>query len=68
MGDYLKENNSFPVQDEAANNASVLADASTSTIAMTMLFGSIIFTTASLAARLWLTGMWSWELEESQWR
>jgi hypothetical protein len=28
---------------------------------MAMLFGSIIFATASLAARLWLAGMWSWE-------
>lgn len=36
-------------------------DANTSTLAMAMLFGSIIFATASLAARLWLAGMWSWE-------
>lgn len=36
-------------------------DATTSTLAMVMLFGTIIFATASLAARLWLAGMWSWE-------
>ena len=36
-------------------------DANISTLAMAMLFGSIIFATASLAARLWLAGMWSWE-------
>ncbi|KAL7496875.1 hypothetical protein ACHAWT_004974 [Skeletonema menzelii] len=36
-------------------------DAAISTLAMAMLFGSIIFATASLAARLWLAGMWSWE-------
>ncbi len=36
-------------------------DASISTLAMAMLFGSIIFATASLAARLWLAGVWSWE-------
>eukprot|EP00579_Thalassiosira_antarctica_P027010 CAMPEP_0202026764 /NCGR_PEP_ID=MMETSP0905-20130828/59797_1 /ASSEMBLY_ACC=CAM_ASM_000554 /TAXON_ID=420261 /ORGANISM="Thalassiosira antarctica, Strain CCMP982" /LENGTH=133 /DNA_ID=CAMNT_0048590079 /DNA_START=27 /DNA_END=425 /DNA_ORIENTATION=- len=58
MGDYLQEKESFLQQDTGAS--SVLGDATTSTISMAMLFGSIIFTTASLAARLWLTGMWSW--------
>ncbi|KAL7542583.1 hypothetical protein ACHAXR_012101 [Thalassiosira sp. AJA248-18] len=60
MGDYLQEKESFLQLQETANSSDVLADATTSTIAMTMLFGSIIFTTASLAARLWLTGMWAW--------
>lgn len=36
-------------------------DATTSTLAMAMLFGSIIFATASLAARLWLAGLWTWK-------
>eukprot|EP00984_Skeletonema_dohrnii_P032499 scaffold26782_cov78-Skeletonema_dohrnii-CCMP3373.AAC.1 len=36
-------------------------DANISTLAMAMLFGSIIFATASLAARLWLAGMWNWD-------
>ena len=61
MSDYLQENDeesSFLPQDN--NNPALLDNASTSTIAMTMLFGSIIFTTSSIAARLWLTGLWSW--------
>ena len=58
MGDYLQENGGGLQQDDT--NSSALADVATSTIAMAMLFGSIIFATASLAARLWLTGMWGW--------
>mmetsp|Transcript_41224 Transcript_41224/g.87844 ORF Transcript_41224/g.87844 Transcript_41224/m.87844 type:complete len:1067 (-) Transcript_41224:249-3449(-) len=57
MGDYLREEESFLQHDAAPP---VLGDAPTTTIATAMLFGSIIFATASLAARLWLTGMWSW--------
>lgn len=60
MGDYLQEKDSFLQQQQDADNAHVLINATTSTITTVMLFGSIIFTTASLAARLWLTGLWSW--------
>ena len=36
-------------------------DIEISTVAMAMLFGTIIFATSSLAARLLLAGMWKWE-------
>ena len=61
MGDHLQESNdSFLQQDDG--NAYILADAktATSTVATAMFFGTIIFTTASLVARLWLTGLWRW--------
>jgi len=65
MSDYLQEDD---LGDEAEtttyyssnNNNSIFYNVSTSTIAMTILFGSIIFTTSSVAARLWLTGLWRW--------
>ncbi|KAL3822907.1 hypothetical protein ACHAXA_010690 [Cyclostephanos tholiformis] len=60
MGDHLHESKDFLQRN--AGNASILADAntSTSTVAMAMFFGTIIFTTTSLASRLWLTGLWRW--------
>lgn len=59
MSDYLRDDRpSFVLQQNMSN--SLLDEAATSTIAMTLLFGSIIFATSSLAARLWLTGLWSW--------
>ena len=64
MSNYLQEDD---LGDEAetttyyaSNNNSIFYNVSTSTIAMTILFGSIIFTTSSVAARLWLTGLWRW--------
>ena len=61
MSDYLQENDEESSFLPQYNSSPTLLDnASTSTIAMTMLFGSIIFTTSSIAARLWLTGLWSW--------
>ena len=66
MSDYLQEDD---LGDEAEtttyyasnSNNSIFYNVSTSTIAMTILFGSIIFTTSSIAARLWLTGLWRWK-------
>ena len=43
-----------------AENPPILADAKSSTLAMVIFFGSIIFSTASLIARLWITGVWRW--------
>ncbi|EJK76580.1 hypothetical protein THAOC_01646 [Thalassiosira oceanica] len=37
----------------------ILHGASTSTLGTVLLFGTVIFCTSSLAARLWLTGTWS---------
>jgi len=37
-----------------------LHNAPPSTVATTLLFGSITFATATLASRLWLTGLWKW--------
>jgi hypothetical protein len=60
MGDHLHESKDFLRQN--AGNTSILSDAYTSisTVAMAMFFGTIIFTTASLVSRLWLTGLWIW--------
>ena len=38
-----------------------MSDAPCSTVATALLFGSIIFATTTLAARLWLTGLWTWK-------
>lgn len=68
MGDYLRENESSIIGNNvdgagggpaaAAAAAAALSGAPPSTISMAMLFGSMTFATASLAARLWLTGTW----------
>lgn len=59
MADYL--------QDGGGDLAeSALSDAPTTTVTMAMLFGSVIFTTATLSARLWLTGTWSWRNHDGQ--
>jgi len=62
MSDYLRsaEGSNTLAYNDNDDDAPLLEDAATSTVAMAMLFGSIIFATASLAARLWLTGMWQW--------
>lgn len=57
MGDYLQEEESY-LQDAASPG--VLSDAPATTVAVAMLFGCVIFATASLAARLWLAGLWTW--------
>ncbi|KAL7554372.1 hypothetical protein ACHAWF_017824 [Thalassiosira exigua] len=61
MGDYLREKGGPSAASAAYYDPSpppALADAAASTVATAMLFGSIIFATASLAARMWLTGTW----------
>lgn len=47
------------VDDDLLHSAT--RDLSVSSCAIAMLFGTIIFTTVTLAARLWLVGLWSWE-------
>ncbi|KAL7473501.1 hypothetical protein ACHAXS_013929 [Conticribra weissflogii] len=56
---YLTENDDI-LQSTLLSLHSPTRDATTSTIAMAMLFGSVIFATASLASKLWLTGHWNW--------
>mmetsp|Transcript_27813 Transcript_27813/g.56165 ORF Transcript_27813/g.56165 Transcript_27813/m.56165 type:complete len:431 (-) Transcript_27813:1804-3096(-) len=58
---YLNENDDI-LQTTLRNLHSPTRDATTSTIAMAMLFGSVVFATASLASKLWLTGHWNWKV------
>jgi len=58
---YLNENDDI-LLTTLRNLHSPTRDATTSTIAMAMLFGSVVFATASLASKLWLTGHWNWKV------
>lgn len=59
MGGGLQQPDSDRLDDVGGTSDGVLDDAPTSSVAMAMMFGSITFATSSVAARLWLTGMWS---------
>lgn len=61
MSSYIQNEKDvlIDVDDDLLHSAT--RDLSVSSCAIAMLFGTIIFTTVTLAARLWLVGLWSWE-------